>query len=234
MSRSMCSTSVVFLRRSCRESMAQRCVMLFDHSQHRRNPFATRYVASARLAPRDSRGRVLDLPAIVDRLGAIGGSGAIEGPHGTGKSNLLFHLSEVVASESRPVVRIRMRSRGDVLGVLLAMRQTPRGGLACVDSWELLGTVGRSMVRCMARGLGIGLMVTSHGPTDLPTLVSCRASRALLESLVGQLPGHGEWFGTTIMPADLDAAIVEAGEDLRRAFDLLYDRFERSRAGAPR
>ena len=208
--------------------------MLFDHSQHRRNPFATRYVASARLAPRDSRGRVLDLPAIVDRLGAIGGSGAIEGPHGTGKSNLLFHLSEVVASESRPVVRIRMRSRGDGLGVLLAMRQTPRGGLACVDSWELLGTVGRSMVRCMARGLGIGLMVTSHGPTDLPTLVSCRASRALLESLVGQLPGHGEWFGTTIIPADLDAAIVEAGEDLRKAFDLLYDRFERSRAGAPR
>jgi hypothetical protein len=86
----------------------------------------------------------------------------------------------------------------------------------------------------MARGLGIGLMVTSHGPTDLPTLVSCRGSKALLEALVSQLPGHGEWFGTTIMPADLDAAIVEAGEDLRRAFDLLYDRFERSRAGAPR
>jgi hypothetical protein len=36
------------------------------------------------------------------------------------------------------------------------------------------------------------------------------------------------------MPADLDAAIVEAGEDLRRAFDLLYDRFERSCAGARR
>ena len=208
--------------------------MLFEHFQHRRNPFATRYVASARLAPRDSRGRVLDLPAIVDRLGAIGGSGAIEGPHGTGKSTLLFHLSEVIAAESRPVVRIRMRSRGDVLGVLESMRQTPRGGLACIDSWELLGTVGRSMVRCMARGLGIGLMVTSHGPTDLPTLVSCRGSRALLEALVSQLPGHGEWFGTTIIPADLDAAIIDAGEDLRKAFDLLYDRFERSRAAAPR
>jgi len=208
--------------------------MLFEHFQHRRNPFATRYVASARLVPRDSRGRVLDLSAIVDRLGAIGGSGAIEGPHGTGKSTLLFHLSEVIATESRPVVRIRMRSRGDVLGVLRSMRQTPRGGLACIDSWELLGTVGRSMVRCMARGLGIGLIVTSHGPTDFPTLVSCRGSRALLESLVGQLPGHGEWFGTTIIPADLDAAIVEAGEDLRKAFDLLYDRFERSRAGSPR
>ena len=208
--------------------------MLFEHFHHRRNPFATRYVASARLVPRDSRGRVLDLPMIVERLGTIGGSGAIEGPHGTGKSTLLFHLSEVVAAEARPVVRIRLRSRGDVLGVLRSMRQTPRGGLACIDSWELFGPVGRSMVRCMAGGLGIGLMVTSHGPTDLPTLVSCRGSRALLEALVSQLPGHGEWFGTTIMPADLDAAIVEAGQDLRKAFDLLYDRFERSRAGAPR
>jgi hypothetical protein len=56
----------------------------------------------------------------------------------------------------------------------------------------------------------------------------------LLEALVGQLPGHREWFGTTIIPADLDVAIVEAGEDLRKAFDLLYDRFERSRAGARR
>ncbi len=226
--------SVASPRRSCRESSTRPHFMLFEHFHHRRNPFATRYVSSARLVPRDSRGRVLDLPALVERLGAIGGSGAIEGPHGTGKSTLLFHLSEVVAAESRPVVRIRMRSRGDVLGVLRSMRQTPRGGLACIDSWELLGTAGRSMVRCMARGLGIGLMVTSHGPTDLPTLVSCRGSRALLESLVGQLPGHGEWFGTTILPGDLDAAIVEAGEDLRKAFDLLYDRFERSRAVAPR
>ncbi len=208
--------------------------MPVDHSHLRRNPFATRYVASARLMPRDSRGMILDLPSLVTRLADIGGSGAIEGPHGTGKSTLLFHLSQSVASQSRPVVRARLRSRRDGLAVLRSLRSTPRGGLACIDSWELLGTAGRTLARWMARGLGIGLLVTSHGPTALPTLVSCRGSRELLDVLVRQLPDHAEWFGTTILPADLDAAIVEGGGDLRKAFDALYDRFERSRAAAPR
>ncbi len=121
-----------------------------------------------------------------------------------------------------------------MFAVLRAIRCTPRGGLACIDSWELLGPVVQTMVRCMARCLGIGLLVTSHGPTALPTLVTCRGSRALLEALVGQLPDYGEWFGTTIAPADLDEAIVEGRGDLRKAFDVLYDRFERSRAAALR
>lgn len=208
--------------------------MPLDRSYLRRNPFATRYVASARLMPRDSRGVILDLPSLVTRLADIGGSGAIEGPHGTGKSTILFHLSQSVAFQSRPVVRARLRRRRDGLSVLRSIWCTPRGGLACIDSWELLGTVGRTMARWMAKGLGIGLLVTSHGPTALPTLVSCRGSRELLEALVRQLPDHGEWFGTTIAPADLDAAIVEGGGDLRKAFDALYDRFERSRSAAPR
>lgn len=121
-----------------------------------------------------------------------------------------------------------------MFAVLLAIRRTPRGGLACIDSWELLGPAGQTMVRWMARGLGVGLLVTSHGPTALPTLVTCRGTRALLEALVVQLPDHGEWFGTTIAPVDLDEAVVAGGEDLRKAFDLLYDRFERSRAAALR
>ena len=203
-----------------------------DERYHRRNPFATRYVASARLVPRDTRGVVIDLPALVARLGAIGGSGAIEGPHGTGKSTLLFHLSESVSAQSRPVVRTRLRRRRDVVGVVQSIRCAPRGGLVCIDSWELLGSAGRTLVRCVARSLGVGLLVTSHGPTTLPTLVSCRGSLPLLEALVGQLPDHDEWFGTTIVPGDLKAAIADGGGDLRKAFDRLYDRFEQNRGGA--
>ena len=119
-------------------------------------------------------------------------------------------------------------------GVLRSIRKTPHGGLACIDSWELLGIAGRSLVRSMASRLGVGLLVTSHRPTGLPTLVSCRGSRELLEALVRQLPDHGEWFGTVIGQADLDAAISESAGNLRSAFDLLYDRFERCRSLASR
>ena len=195
---------------------------------HRTNPFATRYVASARLRPLDEHGGILDLPALVARLEAIGGSGAIIGPHGTGKSTLLSHLGEAIAAGGRPVARGRLRSRGDGPAALGAVLTTSRGGLLCLDSWEFLGFAGRAVVRGLARARGVGLLVTSHRPAGLPTLIDCRGTRALLGALVGELPGHDSWFGTTIVAADLDAAFVAADGDVRQALDRLYDRFERA------
>lgn len=199
-------------------------------TNHRRNPFATRYVASARLTPRDADGVILDLPALVLRLGAIGGSGAIVGPHGTGKSTLLSHLAGCVEAGPRRVVRTRLSSQRDVASCIRSIWNAPRGALVCIDSWELLGSMGRVVVRWIARGVGVGLLVTSHRAAGMPTLVCCRGSRALLGALVGELPEHGEWFGTAIVPADLDAVDAMTGGDMRRAFDLLYDRFEQVRA----
>jgi len=203
-----------------------------SHAQKtiRRNPFATRYVASARLTPRDADGVILDLAALVVRLGANAGSGAIVGAHGTGKSTLLSHLADAVAAGRRPVWRTRMSHRGDTIAVIDSIRNAPRGALVCIDSWELLGPAGRIVARWLAGRVGVGLLVTAHRETGIPTLFRCRGSRHLLGALVSQLPGYDEWFGTTIVPDDLDAAEAEAGGDMRRAFDLLYDRFEQARS----
>lgn len=196
----------------------------------RRNPFATRYVASARLMPRDADGAILDLAALVVRLGVNGGSGAVVGDHGTGKSTLVSHLADAVAAVGRPVVRTRLSSRCDTIVVIGSICNAPRGALVCIDSWELLGPAGRVVARWLAGRFGVGLLVTAHRATRIPTLVHCRGSRRLLGALVSQLPGHDEWFGTTIVSDDLDAAEATAGGDIRRAFDLLYDRFEKVRA----
>ena len=203
------------------------------HTIHRPNPFATRYVASARLVPRDEQGGILDLASLVARLDALGGSGAIVGPHGTGKSTVLSHLGDSIAAGKRPVGRVRLRSRRDIPAAVRSVRDASRGGLVCIDSWELLGFASRAVVRGLARARGVGLLVTSHGPAGLPTLVSCRGTRALLGALVGELPDHDQWFGTTIVAADLEAAIEAANGDVRQALDRLYDRFEQGRLRMP-
>ena len=200
---------------------------------HRPNPFATRYIASARLLPRDEQGGVLNLASLVARLDALGGSGAIVGPHGTGKSTVLSHLGDFIATGKRPVARVRLRSRRDIPAAVRSVRKASRDGLLCIDSWELLGFAGRAVVRGLARVRGVGLLVTSHGPAGLPTLISCRGTRALLGALVGELPDHDEWFGRTIVAADLDAALGAANGDVRQALDRLYDRFERGRQQLP-
>lgn len=196
----------------------------------RRNPFAIRYVASARLTPLDAGGVILDLAALVVRLEVNGGSGAIVGAHGTGKSTLLSHLADTVAAGRRPVVRTRLSSRGDIIAVIGSICTAPRGALVCIDSWELLGPAGRVAARWLAGRVGVSLLVTAHRPTGIPTLVRCRGSRPLFGALVSQLPGYDEWFGTMITTDDLDIAEATAGGDVRRAFDLLYDRFEQVRA----
>lgn len=203
--------------------------MQVSHEMPRRNPFATRYVASARLLPRDDHGGIRDLRAIVSRLESFGGSGAIVGPHGTGKSTLLSHLGDCIAATSRSVACVRLRCRRDTAAVVRAVVSTVPGGLVCIDSWELLGGPGRFLVRGLATIRGVDLLVTAHRAGGLPTVVTCRGTRAVLGALVADLPDHDRWFGATIRPADLDAAFAAADGDIREALDLLYDRFERGR-----
>ncbi len=190
------------------------------------NPFATRYVASARVAARDPSGEPRDLEALADRLAERGGSGALVGPHGAGKSTLLRQLAGVLARRSIPVHVIRVRRGADTVDVLRGVRSVGRGGVACVDGWEVLGGAGRLAVRVAAWLGGVGIVVTAHRPGWPATFVECRTTVSLLGAIVKTLPGHGTWFGDVIDADDLAACFSAGAGDLRLSLDLLYDLFE--------
>ena len=189
------------------------------------NPFATRYVASARLLPRDEHGHRLDLPTLLLRLADLGGSAAIIGPHGTGKTTLLGHLARVAEEGGRLVHRARARHRTDSVWIGRDISRLQPGCLACLDSWEALGPLGGMVVLALARGRGVALLVTSHRRGVLPTLVTTRGSAALLAALMADLPDFEAWFGRDVHAADVAAAVSPEG-DLRLAFDRLYDLYE--------
>lgn len=187
-----------------------------------RNPFVTRHTSPGRLAPRDHRGERLDLTSLVVRLRAAG-SAAIVGPHGAGKTNLLTALAALLAESGHLAGLVRPRSAADGPRVLGLVRAAPRGGILCIDSWEALGRAWPVAIRCFARTRDVGLLVTTHRPSGLATLVRCRTSPELLARLVADLPPHGG----LIERGDVDQAFQEHHGDVREALYDLYDRFER-------
>lgn len=192
------------------------------------NPFTTRHTRPGRLAPRNADGTPLDLAALLARAPA---AGAIEGPHGAGKTNLLTAVAGRLAEAGRLAGLLRPRARRDGRHVLWAVVRARPGTTLCVDSWERVGTPWNALVVWAARRRRVGLVVTSHRPTGLPTLVRCRTTPALLARLVADLPGHGGLIDTT----DVEQAYRTRRGDIREALYDLYDVFERrARGSAPR
>lgn len=186
------------------------------------NPFATRHTAPGRLAPRDSRGAPLDLAALLAAARAAGAA-AIEGRHGAGKTTVLTALANRLAEAGLLAGLVRTRSRADGVAVLRAVRAAPAGTTVCIDSWEALGRVGAAVIRWAARRRRVNILVTSHRPTGMQTLVHCATTPDLLARLVADLPPHGGLIGA----ADVEQAFRRHDGDVREALYDLYDRFER-------
>jgi energy-coupling factor transporter ATP-binding protein EcfA2 len=189
------------------------------------NPFATRHTQPGSLPPLDADGKPLDLALLVARLQRLPSrTGAIVGPHGSGKTNLLVHLARLLAETGGCIGPLRARSCRDVAGIMRAILAAPPGTITCIDSWEQLGWPGRLVVRASAAWRRVGLVVTSHCETELPTLIECHTSRTLLERLVERLPGAGG-----MSQSDIDDAFARHGGNLRDSLAELYDRFEACR-----
>ena len=190
------------------------------------NPFSTRYTQPGCVPPLDAEGRPIDLAGLLSRLREHDGCGAIVGPHGSGKTNLLAHLAAALAAAEGSLGPLRARSGRDAAGILRLVLMAPAGVVVCIDSWEQLGLVGRLAVRAAAAWRRCGLLVTSHVPTAFATLVESHTSPKLLAAIVAALPDAGGG----IAEADLDDAFARHAGNLRDALADLYDRFESRRS----
>jgi hypothetical protein len=180
----------------------------------RDNPFAADRVLSIRYElPEGQAGTLLA------RLERLRYRAAIVGPHGTGKTTLLEDLETPLAGRGFRLTHLRLDA---------AHRRFPRGSLArlaatlgardlvCLDGAEQLGRVGWMMFRWRTRCAG-GLLITSHRPGLLPTLIECATSPELLDRIVRRLaPPTGD----VRAPEDLFA---RHHGNLRNALRELYD-----------
>jgi hypothetical protein len=191
-------------------------------ARHPANPFTTRHTRPGRLPPLDETGRPRDMAAVLAAAGQRVAT-AIVGPHGTGKSTLLAAIEAGLAATGRSAGRLQIRRRRDALGLLAAVLRAPPGRWLCVDGWERLGALSAAAVRLVAGARGCRLVVTSHRPAGMPTLVQTAGILPLLTAIVARLPDHGG----LITPADLAECFAGHAGNLRDSLGALYDRFER-------
>jgi hypothetical protein len=187
----------------------------------RPNPFATRFVRPGSL-PYFLGDDSDTIEALLARLSAHGWWGEILGPHGSGKTTLLVQLLQAARDAGQGITLFSLHD---------GQRRLPRdwqsqiGSASCVaiDGYEQLGFWARWRLKRFCRGQGIGLVVTAHAPTGLPTLYRTSPSLATARKVVERLlPGGAE------PPSDdeLSHLLDVFHGNLREVLFALYDRYE--------
>lgn len=192
----------------------------------RDNPFAAHRLEA--LAYRLPAGTSWD--DLLERFDHLDRRAALVGPEGRGKTTLLEQLGarlEARGSRLRRVILRRGERRLTGRGRRRPVGAVAPGDLLLVDGAQELGPWSWRRLRWAARSAG-GLLVTSHRPGRLPTLLRCRSSPRLLEELVAELLGE-EPGGPGAGFPDCRGLHRRHRGNLRHALQELYDRW----AGLP-
>ena len=172
----------------------------------RDNPFASHRVEKLRY--RLPEGLTWD--RLLDRLASLHYRAAIVGPHGRGKTTLLEELAPRLTAQGFRIRTVTLRQEERKVGKLPGLG---RDEILLLDGAEQLGRLAWLRVRFACRRAG-GLIVTSHRPGLLPTLLECETTPELLADLVRELTGK---------EMEIRELFTRHGGNVRMAFWELYD-----------
>ncbi len=150
------------------------------------NPFATRFVRPGSLPYFFGDDGSETLGSILARLRDNAWRGEIIGPHGSGKTTLLVQLLQAARDAGGRVTFFSLNDR---------QRRLPRdwqsqigsASFVAIDGYEQLGGWARWRLKRFCRSPRIGLVVTAHAPTGLPTLYRTHPCVATARKVVEQL-----------------------------------------------
>ena len=192
------------------------------------NPFATRFTRPGEIVPVDISGKRMAVKDFLQDLDQCGGIGAIVGPHGSGKTNILSRLYVEALQSHYTVKRYSLRSTTwrDLKNIIRMLLVSKPDDLVLLDSWERLSCMAGKVLCRVAMSRGCRLVVTSHKAISIPVLVTCQASLKSFLAIIKQLPDSGVWLGSLIMNKDIETAFDVYQPNLREALFSLYDVFE--------
>ena len=181
----------------------------------RDNPFRTDRVLGVRYRPQGWMWEQL-----LSRLARMNYRGAIVGPEGRGKTTLLEDMGGRLVAEGWGVKHLRLTREHPAFDRRL-LRQFFSGlstrDVILFDGAEQLGRLAWWRFARRTRGAR-GLVITSHRPGLLPTLVECETSVPLLRGIVREL--HEEHAA-----ASADELFSRHKGNVREALRELYDSY---------
>lgn len=175
----------------------------------RDNPFASDRVE--RLRYRLPEG--LTWEGLLERLASLRYRAALVGPHGRGKTTLLEELARRLSARGYGVRTVTLRHDERRMD-WSRLRGLGAEDILLLDGAELLGRIAWLRVRFRCRRAG-GLIVTSHRPGLLPTLLECETTPELLAGLARELTGE---------ELEVGELFARHGGNVRMAFWEMYDR----------
>lgn len=181
----------------------------------RDNPFAVERVLRLRYRFRDD-----DWPSFLDRLQSLRNRAAIVGPKGSGKTTLLEDLAARLEARGLRVHRLFLNEQRRAYPTSFVRNVRDSLGerdFILFDGCEQLSLPVWWRFRWETRRAG-GLVVTTHRPGRLSTLIECRTTCELFRELVGSLRDP-----TTVAPEALDRLFEKHHGNLRDAIRELYD-----------
>jgi len=132
-----------------------------------------------------------DRKDFLDRIRQLQFRGAIIGPHGSGKTTLIEQLVQWLHQENYATRPLRLNEFNRIQHQPLTadwLKNSPQDTILILDGAEQLH---RSVWKKLATASlqHAGLIITSHQPGFLPTLIECRTSVKLLADLTQALLG---------------------------------------------
>jgi hypothetical protein len=157
------------------------------------------------------------------RLEALGFRAAIVGPKGSGKTTLLEDLKPSLLARGLSVRELRLDTESpcfdpEFLEEFFA--SLTRREVVLFDGAEQLSRVEWARFDRRTRGAG-GLLITSHRPGLLPTLLESTTTPELLAGLVDQILGDRAMELRPLLPRLFE----QHDGNVREALRELYDRF---------
>lgn len=186
----------------------------------RQNPFRTECLDRLAYDAGDE-----SLAAIVDRLKTMTFRAALVGPHGTGKSTCLRAIAgQLPTLGLSPLIH---RLDGDrPIPSLWSLRQLAkqcnRSTVLILDGADHLPPIKARYICRATRSAG-GLIVTSHAPWHLPTLLTTRGYPELLTRLLNRLTGQA------LSPDEAQSLLQSRDGNIR---EILFDLYDKT-AGIP-
>jgi len=183
----------------------------------RDNPFSSDRVEGLRYRLPEG----LSWDQLLERLASLRWRAALVGPHGRGKTTLLEELAPRVTARGFRVrtVTLRQEERRSDWKLL---RSLGPDDILFLDGAELLGRLAWTAVKLRCRRL----VITSHRPGLLPTLLECDTSPELLADLVRELAGE-----LTGEEPEVRELFARHDGNLRAVFWEMYDQaYSRNRS----